>query len=322
MRADREAPVIALLRRAALEHDHRRDGVRAADVRDVEALDPHREGVQVQRGLQAVERVHALLALALGLELLLVERELGVALGQLEDAALAAALGRADLHLAAAPLAQQLAEHPELRALGHDALHDDQRRDAERARVELEHELLDDDRRVLLGLVVEVEGLPVGEHAVADLEDLRVGLRALERDGDRVVGAGAALGHALALQQRLHGLQPVALDRRLLVVLLAGGEVHLLLEVALDLLEATGQERDHAVDPLAVLLLGDVADAGRPAALDVVVQARRAGVAAGLGALARAEQEDLAEQVQRVAHALGATSTARSTRACSCGAHA
>ena len=201
---------------------------------------------------------------------------------------------------------EDLGQDRQLRALRQRALDDDQRRDRERARVVLQDELLGDDRRALLGLVVEVEGLAVAEHAVADLEDLRVGLGAVDGDRDRVVGAGALVGDALALEQRAHRLQPVALDRRLLVVLLAGVEVHPALEVALDLLEAPGQERHHAVDALAVLLLGDVADAGRPAALDVVVQARRAGVAAGLGPLAGAEQEDLAEQVERAAHALGA----------------
>ena len=57
--------------------------------------------------------------------------------------------------------------------------------------------------------------------------------------------------------------------------------------------------------PRAVLLLGDVADAGRPAALDVVVEARRARAPPRLRPLAGAEQEDLAEQVERAAHALG-----------------
>ena len=116
----------------------------------------------------------------------------------------------------------------------------------------------------------------------------------------------AVVGDALALEQRAHGLQPVALERRLLVVLLAGGEVHPPLEVALDL-RGSGRRGSaiDAVDALAVLLLGDVADAGRPAALDVVVEARRARAPARLGALAGAEQEDLAEQVERPAHALG-----------------
>jgi hypothetical protein len=156
--------------------------------------------------LQTRQRVHALLAPALGLELLLVEREPRVARGEIEDAALAAALGGADLHRPAAALGQQLAEHAELGALGELALDDEQRRDRERARVVLEHELLGDDRRRLLGLVLEVERLPVREHAVAHLEDLGVGLRALDGDRDRVVGAGAAFGHALALEQGAHGL--------------------------------------------------------------------------------------------------------------------
>ena len=189
--------------------------------------------------------------------------------------------------------------------VGELALHDDQRRDRHRARVVLEQELLARARDVVLALVVEVEALAVGEHAVADLEDLRVGVGGVDRDGDRVVGAGAVVGDALALEQRAHRLQAVALDRRLLEVLLAGGEEHAVLELALDLAEAPGQERDHAVDALAVLLLGDVADAGRPAALDVVVEARRARAPPRLRPLAGAEQEDLAEQVERAAHALG-----------------
>ena len=137
---------------------------------------------------------------------------------------------RSEARISTGPSRRSASSSPstlELGALGERALDDDQRRDRERARVVLEHELLGDDRRLLLGLVLEVEGLTVAEDAVADLEDLGVGLGALDGHGDRVVGPGAALGHALALQQRLDGLQPVALDRRLLVVALAGGEVHL-----------------------------------------------------------------------------------------------
>ena len=156
----------------------------------------------------------------------------------------------------AAPLGEHLLEHLELGALGELLLHDDQRRDRERARVVLEQELLGHDRRLLLALVVEVERLAVREHAVADLEDLRVGLEPVHGDRDRVERPRAVRRDALALQQRLDGLQPVALERRLLVVLLAGREMHAALEVALDLAEAAGQEGHDAVDPLAVLLLG------------------------------------------------------------------
>ena len=200
--------------------------MRAADVRDVEALDPHRQRGEPKLALQPVERLHALLAPALGLELLLVEREPGVALGEVEDPPLGAALGRPDLHRAAAALGEDLLEDLDLRALLQRALDDEQRRDRERARVVLEDELLGDDAGRLLALVLQVEGLAVAEHAVADLEDLGVGLGPLDLDGHRVVRAGALVGHALALQQRAHGLQAVAVERRRLVVLLAGGEVH------------------------------------------------------------------------------------------------
>ena len=44
-----EAAVVGLLRRAALEDDHRGDRVVAAEVGDVEALDPHRQLVQLER---------------------------------------------------------------------------------------------------------------------------------------------------------------------------------------------------------------------------------------------------------------------------------
>ena len=52
-----------------------------------------RQRVEPERLLQAVERLDALLAAALDLQALLVERELRVALGELEDPALVAALG-------------------------------------------------------------------------------------------------------------------------------------------------------------------------------------------------------------------------------------
>ena len=85
--------------------------------------------VEPERRLQPVERLDALLAAALGLQALLVEREPRVALGQLEDAALVAALGRAHLDrrrrgARRAPAAERLAL-----VLVDLALDDDLRRD-------------------------------------------------------------------------------------------------------------------------------------------------------------------------------------------------
>ena len=119
--------------------------------------------------------------------------------------------------------------------------------------VVLQHELLGDLGQVALGLVGEVERLAVGEHAVAHLEDLRVGVPPVDRDGDRVERADRLVRHAPALEQRAHRAQAVALERRLLELLGRRRRAHALLEVALDRREAPRQEVDHAVDARAVL---------------------------------------------------------------------
>jgi hypothetical protein len=110
---------------------------------------------------------------------------------------------------------------------------------------------------------------------------------------------------ATALEQRAHGLQLVAELGGLLELLLGGRVLHSLVESLLDVAVAPGEEVDDRLDVLAVLLLGDVSHARRLAALDVVVEAGAARGAARLGAVARAVHEDLAEQVERLAHALG-----------------
>ncbi len=74
---------------------------------------------------------------------------------------------------------------------------------------------------VAFAFVVEVEALALGEDAVADLEDLGVGVGALDRDADQVGGADRAAGDALALEQRADRFQPVAVDRRALEFLAA-----------------------------------------------------------------------------------------------------
>ena len=154
-------------------------------------------------------------------------------------------------------------------------------------------------------LVVEVEALAVGQHTVSHLEHLSVGLGLVHRDRDRVERAHCLVGHALALEQRVHRPQPVAFAGGVLEPLLGRGLAHRLLERALDLAVAAGEEVDHAVDPLAVVLAADVAHTWGLAPLDVVVEARGAAAAAGLGALARSEQEHLAEHLERRADPLG-----------------
>ena len=155
---------------------------------------------------------------------LLVEREARVALGQLEDPPLLAALGGAQLDRALAAAASASRERRALAELA--AARPAVPGSTIVPAVVLEHELLAHLGWAPLGLVGEVERLAVGEHAVADLEDLGVGLAAFDRDGDRVERAHRLVGHPPALQQRAHRPQPVALERRLLELLRRGGRAH------------------------------------------------------------------------------------------------
>ena len=130
--------------------------------------------------------------------------------------------------------------------------------------VVLQHELLPHLREVPLGLVCEVEGLAVREHAVAHLEDLRVRLAPVERHGDGIERADRLVRHAPALQQRMHRAQPVALERGLLELLGSRRGAHPRVQIPLDRFEAARQEVDHAVDARAVVLLGDIPDSTAP----------------------------------------------------------
>src|SRR5439155_2169874 len=108
-----------------------------------------------------------------------------------------------------------------------------------------------------------------------------------------------------AVEERPPRAHAVAELRGALELLGFGRLLHALLELPLDRAVAARQEADDRLDVPAVLLFRDVADAGRLAALDVVVQAGAARRAPGLGTVARPVREELAEQVERLAHALG-----------------
>src|SRR5262249_26196890 len=157
--------------------------------------------------------------------------------------------------------------------------------------------LLRDLGLVAAALVLEIEALAVGEHAVANLEDLGVGVGALGRDGHGVERADRLVRDALPLEQAAHRLEPVAQQRGVLELLLGRGLLHLVFEVALDLPVTAGEEGHDRLDACAVLVLRHVADTWRLTALDEVVKTGAAARATWLGAVAGAELEDLAEQV-------------------------
>jgi hypothetical protein len=102
----------------------------------------------------------------------------------------------------------------------------------------------------------------------------------------------------------LDAAQPIAVARSLLEPLVRRGLPHLLVELLLNRLRVAGQELDHLVDDRAVVLLRDVADARRQAALDVVVETRDARVAPRLRAFTGTVREDAVEDIERLADLL------------------
>ena len=184
------------------------------------------------------------------------------------------------------------------------ARHEDLRRDRRRDAVVLEAELLEHLVDVLAGGVLEVERVAVDHPAFAQREHLHGCPLGRDRDADHVDRADRLALDRLALGEPLDRAQPVAVARGVLEALLGRGLAHLLLEPPADRPVVARQELDHLVDQLAVVLLRDVADARRVAALDVEVEARDAAVPAGLRAFARPVAEDAVQHVERLAHLL------------------
>ena len=81
-----------------------------AEVGDVEPLDPDRQLLEAERVRERLERVDPLLAAALAAHLVLRERQLRVALGELPQTALVAALRHPNLNRAVAPALERLLE--------------------------------------------------------------------------------------------------------------------------------------------------------------------------------------------------------------------
>ena len=91
--ADRERPVVRVLRLAVLEDRHRGDDRLSLNVRDVEALDAQRQALEVQTLAQLLERRDPAQPLLLALDGIGLERDAGVLGGQVRESLLLATGG-------------------------------------------------------------------------------------------------------------------------------------------------------------------------------------------------------------------------------------
>ncbi len=252
---------------------------------------------QAERVLQRDQRLaarHALALPALGLGL---GGELGIALRELQQAALGPALRRPHDDLRPAPGAERGGD-----VLGLFERRDDLGRDRRRLPVELEQELLEHVAGLPPLGVVDEERLSVDHRPVAHAEDLQVAARLALVQADHVEGLDRLDARRLSLLHVAHGLEAVAQQGRLLELLRLRRLLHRTFDVALDGAQPPAQEVDDLGDDLRVLVVLHPPVARPQGALDEELQAGRAAHAPRLPALALAVGEDAPEHVEGLAH--------------------
>ena len=293
---DLEAPVVRLLGQAALEDDHRGNRLRALDVRDVEALHAVGHLLEAEVVAELAHGAHRLLVGLLDARGLVGEVFGRIALGHRDDVALRAALRQEELHLRALLLLGQPALKQCLLRFGDGHRQQDLARHEGGAMVVLREEGGEDVGVALLLTALQEEVLAADHLARADEEDLHADadLRAREADG---VLVARARDDVLLLRDLLDGAQLVPEACRRLEVKGFGRLLHADFELALDVRRAPLEEEQHGADHRRIVLLGDLADARREAALDVILEARPVlQVAAG------AQREELAQELEALVH--------------------
>ncbi len=273
--------------------------------RHVVALDAQRGVGQTEGVLQLVESPGPAVVVGRPLEPVADELLLGVLRDRGLQLPLVAALRYADGDLRAAQRRQPLLVE---RRVVHLGGHEHRLRDAEgRVVVQaLEHGADQLAGRDVLDLV-EHEALPTRDPAVADEEDLHRRLELVLHEAEHVEVLRALGHHLLLLDGLLDAGEPVPETGRLLELEVVGGRPHLLAQPSDHHLGVAVEEVDQLLRVAGVLLLGDLADAGSGALLDVEQQARpaEAGVVVELVLRAGAEGERAQEQVERLADGVG-----------------
>ena len=250
---------------------------------------------QAERALDVLQ--DHLLAVA-AREQVRLERERRVLLGHAHQVALAPALGRLELHPAAAPLNEPL--HGQVR-LGNRLREQDLGRRHHVARIELADERGEDLAVAPAGDPLEEERLAPEEPALAHEEELHARLRPLPHHPHHVLVLLLGGDHLLPLPHRVERLHPVAQGRRPLELHLLRRGLHLAGELGREVVALALEEALHVLDRLGVALRGLPSRAGRVAAMDEVLQARPRQGAVDLDP-AGAEGEELAHEAQGLAH--------------------
>ncbi len=219
-----ERAVVRVLRLPVHEHDHRRDDRLALDVRDVEALDPQRQALEVQALAELLERSDAAQPLGLAARGVRSSATRAFSRRELDEAALLATRRRPHFDARAAPLREELGDRlrvPRSRperapAAGCSASRRSTRRRTPPAPT----------ARPGLDDVLEMEAVAVDHLPVAKREDLHRGAVALDRQPDHVDGSHGALVRRLPLGEMPDREEPVSVPRRLLEALVSRRLLH------------------------------------------------------------------------------------------------
>ena len=302
-RPDPELAVFARLHPAVLADHHRGHRLAALERRDVEAVDAPRRGRQLQHEAQRLERVA-------GAGRRLAAPRLvghpGVARRQLQQAALVAAARDDDPHPAARPRRQPVLDgrgvlerlrHVDLGRRHVDGVELRQRRGDDLAlarRRRRPHPVDAAGHRHAFAPQLDA----IDDAAAAHLEHHDRRAPRPEADAEPVAIAEPRGGHLLLpIAQRLDGADGVAPVGRLLVALRRGGGLHPAIEVGDEHVALPFEQQARAGHRRGVgVFTAERGDAGRDAALDVVLEARAAPLA-GDHLVARPQAEQAMRQI-------------------------
>ena len=297
---DVEAPVVAFGGAVFVEDDGGGDGFPAGGVADVVAFEPGGDFFQFQGALQEQQAAADVLpAGEQGFEGLA-----RVGAGHFQPAGAMAAHPGGEFHLAFGDVTQRGFDLFRFGGqFGHDHL---ARHEACLAagEVHLGDEGGDDVGGVLREPELGEMAFRIDDAPCPHVDDVDAGVGLVEFGGDDV-GVAALVGDDLLVLDAAQSGDAVADDGGLLELFAGGGGFHVFCQLGEQPVALAFEEQLRIAHLFGVFLLRDEADAGRGAALDLVLQAGPGAVAV-IAVLALAHLEDLLQHVEAVPGRMGA----------------